>query len=352
MNIGRNDPCPCGSGKKYKKCCMNKVETLEKGQERILFKEYERVLQDLFNYARKNYENELSAPLRDFFTDAEVDDTFIKNHSFFLILWEIFNQPLQTETKETIFDHYLELYLEKQKRTSAQKMVQGWKETSFSTYRVLNISTEEENMVVEDAWTGTTYTTFLPDSLPEPSSLLIGQLVAIGQRYEFFGGYFELQEYTQAELDAVRAAHFPNGTEQEKAIAFKNAFPTLLLMLATKNDREASPLEEKSVAIGAMTEEQKQVYALFIEKHDLALEPKTLDIVAKLWHHYVKEEFPQVKKPELYAAALEYLAANLSSQYATTQSALSKKYGASASSISQKYRSLNDFHERSAVVSG
>lgn len=23
--IGRNDPCPCGSGKKYKKCCMDKV---------------------------------------------------------------------------------------------------------------------------------------------------------------------------------------------------------------------------------------------------------------------------------------------------------------------------------------
>lgn len=22
-NIGRNAPCPCGSGKKFKKCCMN-----------------------------------------------------------------------------------------------------------------------------------------------------------------------------------------------------------------------------------------------------------------------------------------------------------------------------------------
>ena len=22
-NIGRNDPCPCGSGKKYKNCCLN-----------------------------------------------------------------------------------------------------------------------------------------------------------------------------------------------------------------------------------------------------------------------------------------------------------------------------------------
>jgi SEC-C motif-containing protein len=24
--IGRNDPCPCGSGKKYKKCCLAKDE--------------------------------------------------------------------------------------------------------------------------------------------------------------------------------------------------------------------------------------------------------------------------------------------------------------------------------------
>ncbi|PTQ85979.1 SEC-C motif-containing protein [Trichococcus patagoniensis] len=26
VKIGRNDPCPCGSGKKYKNCCMNKQE--------------------------------------------------------------------------------------------------------------------------------------------------------------------------------------------------------------------------------------------------------------------------------------------------------------------------------------
>lgn len=25
IKIGRNDPCPCGSGKKYKKCCLNQV---------------------------------------------------------------------------------------------------------------------------------------------------------------------------------------------------------------------------------------------------------------------------------------------------------------------------------------
>ena len=24
ITIGRNDPCHCGSGRKYKKCCLNK----------------------------------------------------------------------------------------------------------------------------------------------------------------------------------------------------------------------------------------------------------------------------------------------------------------------------------------
>ena len=31
MTVGRNDPCPCGSGKKFKKCCAAKGETTTAG---------------------------------------------------------------------------------------------------------------------------------------------------------------------------------------------------------------------------------------------------------------------------------------------------------------------------------
>jgi hypothetical protein len=31
MTVGRNDPCPCGSGKKFKKCCAAKGETTTTG---------------------------------------------------------------------------------------------------------------------------------------------------------------------------------------------------------------------------------------------------------------------------------------------------------------------------------
>ncbi len=42
--IGRNDPCPCGSGKKYKQCCLNKpkalIDTIESRQEREKWLQY------------------------------------------------------------------------------------------------------------------------------------------------------------------------------------------------------------------------------------------------------------------------------------------------------------------------
>lgn len=33
VKIGRNDPCPCGSGKKYKQCCLKKSWSLAEGEE-------------------------------------------------------------------------------------------------------------------------------------------------------------------------------------------------------------------------------------------------------------------------------------------------------------------------------
>lgn len=35
MAISRNAPCPCGSGKKYKKCCLMQDETAAEAQRRI-----------------------------------------------------------------------------------------------------------------------------------------------------------------------------------------------------------------------------------------------------------------------------------------------------------------------------
>ena len=32
MKTGRNDPCPCGSGRKYKHCCLNRRDAMPLSQ--------------------------------------------------------------------------------------------------------------------------------------------------------------------------------------------------------------------------------------------------------------------------------------------------------------------------------
>lgn len=32
MKIGRNDKCPCGSGKKYKQCCLSKDDKIKQNE--------------------------------------------------------------------------------------------------------------------------------------------------------------------------------------------------------------------------------------------------------------------------------------------------------------------------------
>ncbi|ATO37737.1 MULTISPECIES: YecA family protein [Geobacillus] len=62
MSVGRNDPCPCGSGKKYKKCCMNKAmeeEAKRARQHRFFEQKYElsqqvhRFLEEALSYAEQ-----------------------------------------------------------------------------------------------------------------------------------------------------------------------------------------------------------------------------------------------------------------------------------------------------------
>ena len=53
-NIGRNQPCPCGSGKKYKKCCALKSPLQRRQFTNILSGEGQSTLSKLSGLVSKN----------------------------------------------------------------------------------------------------------------------------------------------------------------------------------------------------------------------------------------------------------------------------------------------------------
>ncbi|WP_419655736.1 SEC-C motif protein [Desulfosarcina variabilis str. Montpellier] len=73
--ISRNAPCPCGSGKKYKKCCLQKDETKSISQRAPSQKTEESSFQDLEElYAYCEALDNLSNSVVDLIHEGKLDD--------------------------------------------------------------------------------------------------------------------------------------------------------------------------------------------------------------------------------------------------------------------------------------
>ncbi len=65
MNPGRNDPCPCGSGKKYKHCCLRREDAVAEGPEALLRRRIRAVTDDLSGQLLRFARNQLGEQLID-----------------------------------------------------------------------------------------------------------------------------------------------------------------------------------------------------------------------------------------------------------------------------------------------
>jgi len=102
--VGRNDPCPCGSGKKYKKCCMLKNAVSITA---LLEKDAAALHNRIIDYAVTSYSEELT---KDF--QEKVEYLIIKDRKkeleFYILahsIWFIFFKPLEDGT--TIMERFI-----------------------------------------------------------------------------------------------------------------------------------------------------------------------------------------------------------------------------------------------------
>ena len=94
MKVGRNEPCPCGSGKKYKKCCLDKENVSSDLLHRRLGEAHDRLVHALMRYGYKIYgENALGFALDEFmgWPDEGLTDENLTDHEPLFYPWFLFN---------------------------------------------------------------------------------------------------------------------------------------------------------------------------------------------------------------------------------------------------------------------
>jgi hypothetical protein len=335
--IGRNDPCICGSGKKYKKCCLHKEEQSRE----VSFHQ-----EGLIKYALENYQADLAARTSEYVKQYPVSKDQTQTYANIAVCWEVFCSKIKDNHTP------VELYVEKVKssvKPEVADILAGWTNTTPSLYKVLDQKTGFI-FSVQDVWTEKVFdVTVNAAEKPKLDSVLLGTLVSNGVNYEFYVGYVEMPI---SELPPLKEAIESLDPGSEATEIFKSKFPAVLqLALIDISEGIPSPQKEtppeevsenNSNDSTEVSEEKDEKYTAVTELVKANAETEVVEQAEKLWSEYITESKPAIRKEEIYAAALDYLVSKDIAGIASTQAETAKKYGVSPGSLSSRYREMKE----------
>ena len=154
MQTGRNTTCPCGSGKKYKKCCLSRTYTKTGREDSIRSK----LVQDLLQFFNRSYGHTLDDALLlfwdDFNPNEHLDDAILEIASQNFWEWVVHDFVVDEERDKTIID----LYMENKKGMSADEhsFLNMMKNSIISLYEVQDVF-PEKGLLLKDLLLGEEY---------------------------------------------------------------------------------------------------------------------------------------------------------------------------------------------------
>jgi tetratricopeptide (TPR) repeat protein len=333
LKVGRNDTCPCGSGKKYKKCCEKKEVVPITS---IVDNELMQIQQDIFGFAMSHYQEEMEEILYEEYEGVDFPHEDLEN--VFMITgftWGIFTVPVKGNKR--IIDLFITQNQTKISRPSTREVVRSWA-NGKPTISLL-VDNHGHEMLVEDIFTGEKKVVHIlnPDLADvEPGSILFGILLPLGDKFAYFidcidysydldETIFMLQDsYEESEifeLDEFLSIHF---------------LSLLVETILTENIDLKIDIDQIDWASDS--------YKLVAENFEFYMEGRPEHFVPlgiSIWKTYTDRKKPTIKNPNIAIAALHYLLDNLFIE-SYTQKSIAELYGVTTGSVSNRYRDIFD----------
>lgn len=326
MMVGRNDPCPCGSGKKYKKCCDGKeavtVEVMQAEEiERILQKFYDDYpkKEDVSNFVQ--IANEMKEKLCKYIEEEQIEAIALDEFFF--------------HKRPDIWLKYVEKAAKTQVRSSVQEILKTWKEPRILLGQVASV--EEQYAVVNDLFS--TETIQLRRESEKPIS--IGAFVYC----------FILPDGTNSENHylAISSLIFIPEEFEERFTTFVKAFSKSTDSFATYWQNESIHFWESLGTAGYAGDEFTQFEASVIEALEHFLEEhhcssaKLLEVV----EDYLVELQPKARKQVAIAAgAVRFgMEAEFIPSVKGTLKEIAAYFDVSSSSMNKYYKEMLQYYE-------
>lgn len=321
--VSRNEPCPCGSGKKYKKCCgLQKTVSITS----IIEKEIMNLQTQLIQYALHEYDVEIDldfeSKIDKMLTEEEEEMEF---YLFVHTIWFALFVPV--EEGGTILERFIAERARMIQRPKVKEILQSWKSPRAIAGRMLECTSDK--MTVKDTLTEEVLQIKLLEKVDATAySFVFGFIVPFGSEYIFFPTVFDLEgEKDEKEEKFLQEAFAESGYDDpnefltDKFIVLMNELPFATVGYS------ADDFEWKSEAY-------KKVAVLFENEMKKMDAPNTTIATGMiLWYRYCEKEPKLIKKPETYAATIHFLNMTVNPLIDVTKKEIALKYGISPSTL-------------------
>ncbi|MGG4491643.1 SEC-C metal-binding domain-containing protein [Metabacillus idriensis] len=344
MDIGRNDPCHCGSGKKYKKCCMKKETSLEA----IRHEELEKLQVELMEFASANFARQMDDAVKEKMGKLDRDEH--QNVYGALLMWAVFSVPF-------VHGRAIEAFVEKKEkeevRPSTLSQLKQWAEAAPS-FSVIESKMDDEWITVRDIFSNEEKKVKVAQGAAsfEESGMLLGYLLPYGEYHTYYLMQLEFEKNqtahnTELTLDLFRQSDF---TDHE---AFMGAnYPEMIISMLTEPEPDEETAEPEKALV--WDDINYETAALILENNILrqGIYAEAGELAVETMHTYFHREKPSINKHEIYAAAMHYFVEKHIHKQGLTQKKLAEMYEVSASSLSKLYREIKGELEADLKTAG
>lgn len=200
MSVGRNELCPCGSGKKYKKCCgvVTDIAHVRMAREQKLRKEFATWTERLTKYVVQHVSDLEISRARDRFaeeTGLSIRELFQPRWMDHFMNWYVFDVKNEGVS---VLDHFIGQY----GKRMDQEIKDGLLHLQLGLYEITSVT---ENMtVVTDVYDNQERNLIPSQSVVlKPGQLLLGRLIPLGYRDSIFSGSLMVSASLKEELLSI-----------------------------------------------------------------------------------------------------------------------------------------------------
>ncbi|MGG3467883.1 SEC-C metal-binding domain-containing protein [Neobacillus pocheonensis] len=330
--INRNDLCPCGSGKKYKKCCgANEAISITQ----LIEGEIDDLQKQLLHFAVYHFGHDIQEDFEAFEAFVEIDDEQeLQFYELIHTIWFSFFEEL--EDGHTIIEKFIASETGKIKRPKLKQILQTWKDARTIAGKVLEV--ESNKMTVEDGFSGEQLDAIVA-GIPltiEEGAFFIGILVPYEQNYVFFPSPFDLPDlqpedaFQYIEDSSLNADYdSPQDYLTDFFMEVLTELPMIGGMLDINEMDWPAPIYKEVADI------------LKSRLETLGVPTPIVDTGIILWLNFCQKKQKRIQNPLLYVASLHYLLCQIAPmENVFTQKELAELYSVSANSISSIYSEL------------